>query len=153
MNDDFLSLPKNIGKQSALEIKKCNDYTAKFGVTLTDSDIACLMESRNETLKTLGRIEFGNGILQKLIFQFCDSAYIYQDNYVETLLALQETFYYYKNEALDEITDDELISIMKEYFETECQGSTTYLQETTLEDICRNVRYGYGIIRSIDEED
>ena len=149
----MFDLPSLKQKQQLEEIKKCNEYSTKFGVTLFNSDIITLNENRKESLKSIGRVELGNGILPKLIFEFCDSPYIYQDIYADTLQALQEMFYYFKNESLDEISDDELIHIMKEYFDQECQGSIEYLQETTLEDICRNVRYGHGAIRNYDEED
>ncbi|WMJ86632.1 DUF6323 family protein [Anaerocolumna sp. MB42-C2] len=153
MDDEMFNLPSLKQKQQLEEIKKCNEYSAKFGVTLTNSEMIALNENRKESLKNMGRIELGNGILPKLIFEFCDSPYIYQDIYADTLQALQEIFYYFKNESLDEISDDELIHIMREYFDQECQGSIEYLQETTLEDICRNIRYGYGTIRNYDEED
>ncbi len=153
MDDEIFNLPVLKQKQQLEEIKKCNEYSSKFGVTLSDSEVIGLNENRKESLKSMGRVELGNGILPKLIFEFCDSPFIYQDIYADTLQALQEIFYYFKNESLDEISDDELIHIMREYFDQECQGSIEYLQETTLEDICRNVRYGYGTIRSYDEED
>lgn len=73
--------------------------------------------------------------------EFADSPYIYQDNYVTTLTELQECFYYFKGEALEDMTDDELIYLMKEYFNDECQGSVEYLQSTALENICCDVRY------------
>ena len=153
MDDEMFDLPSLKQKQQLEEFKKCNEFSAKFGVTLSNSEIITLNENRKESLKSMGRVELGNGILPKLIYEFCDSPFIYQDIYADTLQALQEMFYYFKNESLDEISDDELIHIMKEYFDQECQGSIEYLQETTLEDVCRNVRYGYGSKRNYDEED
>lgn len=41
--------------------------------------------------------------------KFSNSPFISQFNYVTTLNDLIETFYYFKNETLDEISDDELI--------------------------------------------
>ena len=98
------------------------------------------MERRKEDLKEQQRIEFGEGILPKLIFTFCDSPYIYQDNYVDTIIRLQEIFYSYKNEVMDELTDDELLDFMKKAFDGECKGSLEYLEETALEQYARNVR-------------
>jgi hypothetical protein len=42
-------------------------------------------------------VEFGRGITKMLIEAFCDSPYIYQDNYEMTILELLESFYYFKN--------------------------------------------------------
>lgn len=118
----------------------CNQYTEKFGIRLSEQDASKLIVRRKESLKEQERIEFGEGILPKLIFTFCDSPYIYQDNYVDTIEALQEIFYLYKNESLDELSDDELLSCMKEYFDNDCQGSLEYLEETYLDEFSRSIR-------------
>ena len=128
-------------KQEITALQECNQFTKTFGLILSDSDIQMLIEERFQSLKSNGRIEFGEGVLKKLVFEFCDSSYVLQDNFAETIQCLQEMFYYYKNESLDEYSDDELIGIMKDYFEHECQGSIEYLQESKLEDICRKKRY------------
>ncbi|SFR76789.1 DUF6323 family protein [Anaeromicropila populeti] len=143
MKNDFnlpiMALQK---EQEVLAVKKCNEYTKKFGMTLSDAEIKELMQCRFDALKSNGRIEFGMGILPKLIYEFCDSPYIYQDNYVETLEQLQDIFYFFKNESMDELSDDELIQAMKKYFDNECQGSIEYLAETKLHELCRAIRFG-----------
>lgn len=140
--DFFTSLQKENQKKQMLILEACNSYTKKFGVQLSKEEIGVLLEERKNVLKEQERIEFGQGILEKLIYTFCDSPYIYQDNYVETLGALQEIFYLYKNETLDELTDDELIEYMKQQFEGVCQGSLEYLEETSLECLARSIRKG-----------
>lgn len=87
-------------------------------------------------------MEFGEGILPKIIFAFCDSAYIDQENYAETIARLQEIFYTFKNETLDEITDDELLEFMREQYEEKCCGDTEYLEGTFLSDFAQMVRSG-----------
>lgn len=134
------------------KVKEANDYTKKFGLTLTDEDAALLLSERKEVLKNEQRVEFGEGILPKLIFAFCDSSYIYQDNYTDTLGRLQEIFYLYKNESLDEITDDELIDFMKNEFDGSCQGSLDYLEETCLEKIARRARFGESLYEGEEDE-
>ncbi|MEY8355355.1 DUF6323 family protein [Lachnospiraceae bacterium 54-53] len=132
-------------------VKAANRYTEKFGLLLTDEDTALLLRERKEVLKNQERVEFGEGILPKLIFAFCDSPYIYQDNYVETLGRLQDIFYFYKNESMDEITDDELIEFMKAGFDGPCQGSPDHLEDTGLEALARRARFGYGLYEEEDE--
>ncbi|WP_448899522.1 DUF6323 family protein [Clostridium baratii] len=129
-------------KQLAMEIKKCNEVTIKYGVTLSDTQIENLINKRFESLKNTGRVEFGDGVLKELIQAFCDSLYIFQENYEETLEELQEIFYFFKGEAMEQIADDELIEFMKKYFNEECQGSIEYLSGTNFEELCRNTRYG-----------
>ena len=143
MSENFALTIQNMKKkQLAMEIKKCNEITMKYGVTLSDTQIENLINKRLESLKNTGRIEFGDGILKELIEAFCDSPYIIQENYEETLEELQDIFYFFKGEAMDQIADDELIEFMKEYFNGECQGSIEYLSGTNLEELCRNTRYG-----------
>ena len=129
-------------KQLIMNIKKCNELTIKFGVSLSDEVIERLINKRFEALKNTGRIEFGEGILKKLIEAFCDSPYIMQNNYEETLEELQDIFYFFKGEAMEQISDDELIEFMKRDFDGKCQGSIEYLSGTSLEELCRGTRYG-----------
>jgi hypothetical protein len=132
-------------KQAIIELKACNEITIKYGVVLSDQDIIELVQSRFKSLEDTGRIEFSEGILKKIVEVFCDSPYIMQQNYKDTLMELQESFYFFKNESMDQITDDELIEFMKRHFDGKCQGSLEYLSGTTLEELCRNTRYGYQV--------
>lgn len=75
-------------KQEIEKVVACNQKTEAFGLMLTNEDAQMLMECRKENLKEQERVEFGEGILPKLIYAFCDSQYISQDNYVETVSAL-----------------------------------------------------------------
>ncbi|MGN1181218.1 MAG: DUF6323 family protein [Suilimivivens sp.] len=124
------------------KVMEMNRQTERFGLVLTQEEAKLLVENRNHVLKEQQRVEFGEGILPKLIFAFCDSAYIDQENYVETIARLQEIFYIFKNETLDEITDDELLEFMREQFEGKCCGDTEYLEGTFLSDFAQAVRSG-----------
>lgn len=138
---NLLSPMKLLKKQALEELKDCNSLTLKYGLSLSEQQMEELVEKRFEALRANGRIEFGQGILKKLIYEFCDSPYLMQENYQDTLMELQDIFYFYKNEAMDLISDDELLDIMKQHFDGECQGSIEYLSNTTLPDLCRNTRY------------
>ena len=130
------------------KVMEMNRQTERFGLSLTQEEAKLLVENRNLVLKEQQRVEFGEGILPKLIFAFCDSAYIDQENYAETIARLQEIFYTFKNETLDEITDDELIQLMKEQYEMQCHGDLDYLESTCLSDFARVIRAGYGDLRN-----
>ncbi len=131
----------NLSMETQLaKVLETNQYTEKFQLKLTTADAKMLMEERKEELQKQGRVEFGEGIMNKLIYAFCDSAYIYQDNYQDSLLRLQEIFYLYKNESMDECSDDELIDYMKNAFEGICQGDFDYLEDTCLEEFAREIR-------------
>ncbi|MCI9335837.1 MAG: hypothetical protein HFI98_14130, partial [Lachnospiraceae bacterium] len=103
-----------------------------------------LVAERGEVLRKERRVEFGQGILPKIIDTFCDSAYITQDSYCDTLIRLQEIFFLYKNEMLDEITDDELLEFMREQFDGVCCGDLDYLEGTCLDLFAQAIRAGYS---------
>lgn len=121
-----------LGNTQVQKILEVNQKTEVFGLQLSEEDAKLLVDCRKNTLREQQRIEFGEGILPKLIFTFCDSPHIYQQNYVETLLRLQDIFYLYKNECMDELTDDELLDYMKKAFDGECEGSLDYLEDHLL---------------------
>ncbi len=125
------------------QVQETNQYTAKYGLVLSEEDSEILLAEKNKILRSEQRVELGQGILPQIIFTFCDSSYIYQDNYMETLIRLQEIFYLYKNEMQDEISDDELLCFMKEQFETVCFGDLSYLESTCLDIFAQAVRAGY----------
>lgn len=137
------SFINNISSKAAVEqILQINERSLLFGIYLTDRDALELVETRSQALRDFGRIEIGSATIAKIIEMFCDSRYIFQANYAETIHELLETFYYIKNESLDLISDDELIEIMKDYFENRCQGSIELLQHRELEHLGRNLRFG-----------
>ena len=127
-------------KNQIQKVMQTNQYTERFGLVLSEEDANLLVQERSSSLRQEQRVEFGEGILPKLIFQFCDSPYLSQDNYVESIVRLQEIFYLYKNESLDDLSDDELLDYMKEKFDGVCQGDFEYLEGTVLEEFARNVR-------------
>ena len=57
-------------KHQIQKVFDTNQKTKKFGLILTAEDAKILVERRKEDLKEQQRIEFGEGILPKLIFTF-----------------------------------------------------------------------------------
>lgn len=122
------------------KVMQTNQYTEQFGLTLSEKDAELLVQERKNSLKEQQRVEFGEGILTKIIELFCDSPYIQEEEYTFIVARLQEIFYLYKNESLDELTDDELLVYMKEKFDGECEGDLEYLEGTVLEEFARKIR-------------
>ncbi len=144
MKENFFEvLIANQQKQEITKVLECNDKSSRFGLILSEEEAKGLIVSRRDTLKEQRRVEFGGGILPNLIDAFCDSEFMQQDTYAETLTELQELFYLYKNESRDLMTDDELMAVMRELYDTVCFGSVEYLADTCLERFARAVRAGY----------
>ena len=131
------------GQNQLAKVIATNQVIEKFGLVLSEEDAKLLVNEKSESLKEQKRIEYGESILPKIIYEFCDSDYISQRNYVETIGRLQDIFFLYKNEMMDEISDDELLHFMKEQFETVCYGDLEYLESTCLDVFAQAIRAGY----------
>ena len=135
MEKDWMQL---LQRQNQLaKVLETNQRAERYGLTLSEEEAGLILEERGRALKEQKRVEFGEGILPKIIDEFCDSAYLDQEHYVETLIRLQDIFYLYKNEMMDEITDDELLHFMKEQYEEICFGDLDYLESTCLSNFAR----------------
>lgn len=119
-----------------------NETSQQYGLTLTPADAAALMQTRAQALNAAGRVEIGSATVGKLAEAFCDSAWIHQRDYAETLHALVELFYEMKNETEDKVPDDELIAFMKDCYENRCGGSLELLSGRELEKLAENIRFG-----------
>lgn len=141
MEKDWMILLQQ--KNQLAKVMETNEMSARYGLALTEQEAELLVSERTQTLRAERRVEFGPGILPRVIEEFCDSDFIDQNNYVDTLIRLQEIFYLYKNEMHDEISDEELLHFMKEQFEEVCFGDLGYLEGTCLRIFAEAVRAGY----------
>lgn len=114
-------------RQVTDRILLCNEETKKFGLSLTEHQALALAQTRTTSLTENKRIEFGSGIVDKLIMAICDSPYITQESYEETLHELIELFYNLKNDTWDRVSDNDLISFIKTAFNGCCHGSMELL--------------------------
>lgn len=117
-----------------------NDESIKHGLVLTKEQAIRLLEAKDEELRYNGRLEFGEGVIGKLITAFCDSPYMNKQNYSQSLERLVEIFYYYKNETDGQLSDDELIDYMKTFFNGSCEGSLELLESRELDSLARALR-------------
>ena len=114
-------------RETVAELEQYNAVSTRWGLTLDQAQMERLAARRVEALRDTGRIEFGEGILGKLIHAFCDAPELQQAEYEETLSTLQDLFYYYKNECADALSDDELIAALRLICSERAHGSLDYL--------------------------
>ncbi len=141
MNQDWMVLLQR--ENQLVKVIETNQAAEKYGLVLSEEEAGLILEERCSALKEQRRVEFGEGITPQIIYEFCDSSFIDQNNYVSTIIRLQEIFYLYKNEMQDEITDAELLHFMKEQFEDICFGELDYLEGTCLNIFSQAIRAGY----------
>ena len=126
--------------QTALELQEANDLTERFGLTLTPTQIARIVQKRFDALRDSGRVEFSRGIVRDLVTAFCDSPYILECDYEETVCALIDSFYYFRNASDGTVEDGALIEMMRAHFDSTCQGSVEALNDMTLSDLLKQPR-------------
>lgn len=121
------------------ELEALNQVTARHGLCLSTQDIQVLVAGRLEALATSERVEFGGGVAPDLVQAFCSSPYVDQSTFVQTILELQDLFYDFKNESLEQITDDDLIETMRSLFDGVANGDLELLAEALFEGLRRHV--------------
>jgi hypothetical protein len=131
-------------RAAAHELESCNRATQRYGITLSQQDIQALVVGRLDALRETERVEFGGGVAKDLVLAFSSSAYVSQHTFVETVLELQDLFYDFKNESLEQIPDDELIKTMRALFDDTAGGSLERLSEALFDRMGRHVRVVAG---------
>ena len=144
MENDFSLTPMQMQLTATVqELRDCAPLGERYGLRLTEPQMLELAQGRAQALAASGRVELGGGILPKLVAAFCDSPFVQQETWADTLAELQEAFYYFKSESRERLTDDELIGLMASVFNGRAQGSTEYLTGTSLESLCRQARQNW----------
>lgn len=122
------SLNSNLKTIQKNEILKINSESEQYGLSLSQEDVEEIIKSRNHTLRSYGRIDLNINATKQLIENLYTSQYTDKDDYVELINDLQEIFYYFKNETLDEISDIEIIELIDEFY-NECSGRIDNVQD------------------------
>ena len=133
LNNDTLILKKII---------ELNKITSRKGLFLTRTEALDLISNKNINLKEMGRVEFGLGILDRIIYTFYDSAYIDKDNYLEMLEGLTNVFYLYQASFDNKLTDEEIFNYMKKCFDSECAGSIELLESFSFDKLKQRLENG-----------
>ncbi len=123
-------------------IIELNKITGRKGLFLTKTEVLDLISNKNINLKEMGRVEFGLGILDKIIYIFYDSAYIDKDNYLEMLESLTNAFYLYQASFDNTLTDEEILKYMKKCFDSECAGSIELLESLSFDRLKQKLEDG-----------
>ncbi len=116
--------------------------TRRYGLCLTGAELARVADARLSALADSGRIELGRSVVADIAYAFCDSPWVSRESWADTLCALTEAFYYFKNASDDTIPDDDLIRLMRAFFDRRC-GSLEYLESADIFDLVRNSPYGH----------
>lgn len=125
-------LMPGVPRQSQLlqVLEDSNALSAQFGLSLSQVNMQMLAEQQAVALRETGRVEFGRGPYEQLIFSLCDSPYVNQTNYADLLAEFCEVFYHFKGESDEQWRDDDLIEAMALLFNGSCQGSVERMTDS-----------------------
>ena len=137
------SLTEAVRTQLVHSLRQREPVTRRYGLCLTGAELARVAEARVSALTDTGRIELGRSAVADIAYAFCDSPWVSRDSWADTLCALAEAFFYFKNASDDTIPDDDLIRLMRAFFDRHC-GSLEYLESADIYDLVRNSPYGHS---------
>ena len=86
-------------KNQIAKVMEAGQAGIGYGLSLSEEEAKLIVEARTHALGQERRVEFGEGIAPRIIYEFCDSDFISQDEYALTIIRLQDIFYLYKNET------------------------------------------------------
>ena len=121
------------------ELLALNEEIKDRGLKLTEEDAKHVIDARSQTLKKYERVELGINVTKNIIELFSSSPSIDEKNYLHVITAVQEMFYYYKNETFEKVGDEKLLKIIYNYFNKECRGSIRLLKGI-MEEYSKKVR-------------
>ena len=136
------SLNSNLQITQENEILDLNEKSQIYGLTLNKEDVKEIINSRDNILKSYGRIELDIGVTKMIIENLYKSQYTDKDDYVYVINDLHEVFYYLKNETLDQISDIEIIELIDEVYNN-CSGRIDIVQEKC-EEFAKSYRWKLG---------
>lgn len=152
MDDRFLALLSRAPlAQPGAELARSLRAAQAHGLALSQAQLERLERSRLQDLRATGRVEFGGGILPKLLVCFCSSPYL-SSGCEADLAQLQTLFYQFKGECGEQLTDDELLSAMRLIFDQAARGDLEFLAAARREDLYRAARTGSLAGTAFEEE-
>ncbi|NTW27794.1 MAG: hypothetical protein HGA39_00285 [Coriobacteriia bacterium] len=122
------------------ELESCNTTIECYGLSLSSADIQALVVGRLEALRESERVEFGGGVTKALVLAFAGSPHVSQSTFAQQILELQDLFYEFKNESLEQVPDDELIGKIRSLFDDVAEGDMECLAEALFDGLGRHIR-------------
>jgi len=125
------------------QILEWNEKSMEHGLALSFEEAKQMLLARYQILEHYSRVELSLEVTRELIEVFSESSFINQEIYAQTLNEMHEIFYYLKNETEDRISDVQVVEVMKNFFEEECEGSLELLRskaEEYAEDFRRDIQ-------------
>lgn len=131
----------NALKESLAEL---NSRTNEYGVVLTVKQVNRLAEAVKVALRESDRVEIGAGILPVLADEFSRSIFVDQENYASLLEELVYIFFQVKTAVCDRISDNDLVRLLRDYYENKAMGSVEIMRERDIDLLVKYVETELG---------
>ncbi|KAA8667666.1 DUF6323 family protein [Clostridium sp. MT-14] len=148
----FDSVSKSKKSNSIDEIFKLNAELSKYNLVLGVEDIKDIINAKNSTLKSQGRIELNLDIIEFIIRKIGKSPYVNQDNLVETINDMYAIFHYVKNCTSDFLPDKQVLEALMFFYGNVYNGSMELVMGKGTEKIINNFRHGKKLTCREEEE-
>lgn len=135
-----MTSPALQAKRLESQILALRERAISYGLVISPKDASALAEVGIEQLHEQERVEFAQSAVVKIIYKFMESTYISQSDFVETISELIAVFYEVKEESLDILSDDDVISAMFDCFENISNGDIELLRTRDLERLIRRAK-------------
>ncbi len=135
-----MTSPEIQAKRLESQILALRERAISYGLVISPKDASAIAAVGVEQLHEQERVEFAQSAVIKIISKFMESGYISQQDFVETISELIAVFYEVKEESLDILTDDDVISAMFDCFENVSNGDVELLRTRDLENLIRRAR-------------
>lgn len=136
-----LSIIGSGDKKLIKELIELNPYSRSNGLVITEEIAREITEARHTALKNNGRVELKTDVTARLVRAFSESPYIFQEDFSFVIAEIIDLFYHIKNETENSISDDDLISEMRNVFNNTCHGDIENMQSKGLEKIVRKFKW------------
>ena len=110
--DAFMLLGTMAARQTADVLQQRNAVTERFGLSLSPAQSLRLGVRYAEILRETERVGLDEGILPELAIALCDSPYVRQETWEDTLGELAELFYRFKGACGERLTDAALLAAL-----------------------------------------
>lgn len=125
-------------------LAELNGRTNEYGVVLTVKQVNRLTDAVKGALRESDRVEIGAGILPVIAEEFSRSIFVDRENYAALLEELIYIFFQVKTAVCDRISDNDLVRLLRDYYENKAMGSVEIMRERDIDLLVKYVEMELG---------
>ena len=140
------SFPVSDSKAVKNALTELNGVISEYGLFLSVKQVNELAFAVQKSLRESDRIEIGSGIMPVIAEEFSSSVFINQENYVSVLEEIISIFFKVKTAVCDNISDKNLVRLIKDYYENKAFGSVELMSERDIDNLIKFIETENGTL-------